>query len=151
MPCRPYIRRFRPADLKRILEIELAAFSDEPYTEEIFLDLARECAGLFLVATLERRVVAYIATSASAAKAEIISIAVAPDCRRLGTGKALMQHTLDLLARSGIRTVSLTVRVENEDAIRFYRCFGFRRVRAIPRYYQDGGAGLRMRLPLAMR
>jgi ribosomal-protein-alanine N-acetyltransferase len=142
------IRRFRPADLKRILEIEIACFPEEPYSPELFLELHQECPSLFILASRARRIVAYMTTCVKEQSAEIVSLAVDPGRRSQGVGTALMRHTLEALRDSAVRAVDLTVRTANHAAIRFYRGFGFRYVRTIPRYYQDGGAGIRMRLAL---
>jgi ribosomal protein S18 acetylase RimI-like enzyme len=40
------------------------------------------------------------------------------------------------------------VRRENAAAIQLYRGLGFDRIRRINRYYEDGAAAWRMRLPL---
>lgn len=148
-PARVEIVRFHPRHLPRILEIERAAFAQEPYTRAIFRGLYAECGELFLVAKLVRRVAGYIATCAEDGRAEIISVAVDPEHRRKGIAAALLEHTLKRLRASSVRSVELMVRVDNEAAIRFYRRFGFRRVQEVPGYYENGRAGLRMRRALA--
>jgi ribosomal-protein-alanine N-acetyltransferase len=56
-----------------------------------------------------------------------------------------MRETLRRLVSRGDARVNLTVRVSNQDAIRLYLRFGFRRVRRVPGYYEDGEDGWRMR------
>jgi ribosomal-protein-alanine N-acetyltransferase len=150
-PAPVEIVRFRPRHLARILEIERAAFAEEPYTRAVFLDLYAECGELFLVAKLTRRIAGYIATCARDGRAEVISLAVDPERRKKGIAAALLEYTLEWLRVSGVRSVELMVRVDNQEAIRFYRRFGFRRVQKVPGYYENRRAGLRMRRAVAGR
>ncbi|MGC9972114.1 MAG: ribosomal protein S18-alanine N-acetyltransferase [Bryobacteraceae bacterium] len=144
-PAPVEIVRFRPRHLARILHIERAAFPEEPYTRAIFRNLYSECGELFLIAKLARRIAGYIATCAGDGRAEVISLAVDPEHRKKGIAAALLEHTLERLRESGVRSVELMVRVDNQEAIRFYRRFGFRRIQEVPGYYENGRAGLRMR------
>jgi ribosomal-protein-alanine N-acetyltransferase len=79
-----------------------------------------------------------------ARKAEIASLAVHPDYRRRGLAAALIGRVLRELRAAGIRRVELMVRVGNTAGAQLYRSFGFRRVRTVPRYYEDGGDGFLM-------
>ncbi len=143
------IRAFEPRHLPRILQIEQECFADDPYDREIFVDLYRECPGLFLVGKVSRRIDGYIVTAVNERRAEIVSIAVVPARRRSGVATALITHTLQLLATRRCRSVELMVRVDNEPAIAFYRKFGFRRRGIAPNYYGKRRPGLRMSKALA--
>jgi ribosomal-protein-alanine N-acetyltransferase len=144
MPIR--VSRFRHIQLRRILAIEEAAFPGEAYSRRMFLDLECECGPLFYVARRGVRIVGYMVTCLERESAEIVSIAVHPEARGLGVGSALMRHTLSRLRRLGVSRLELMVRATNAAAIRFYRRFGFRRVRRVRGYYEDGGDGLCYRL-----
>ena len=85
------------------------------------------------------RIAGYAVACAGQRDAEIASIAVHPDYRRRGVAYALMRHTLGALRKGGIRRVELMVRTGNTAGARLYRSLGFRRVRTIARYYEDGG------------
>lgn len=144
------VSRFRWWRLKRILEIERASFAHEAYTREMFLELYRECGDLFLVARRQRRIVGYMVTCARGGRAEIVSIAVEPESRQLGVGKALMQHTLARLQERGVARLYLMVRPANTAGISFYRSFGFVGAGRVAHYYEDGGDGWRMKKVLGM-
>jgi ribosomal-protein-alanine acetyltransferase len=138
---RPFLRRH----LRRVLEIERACFHRYAYSRDLFLDLYIESAGLFFVARRSRRIAGYSLTCASGPAAELVSIAVAPEHRAAGVGKALLRHTFSKLRRKHVRKLDLTVRVANHTAIRLYRSLGFRVAGRIPRYYEDRSDALLMR------
>ena len=148
LPGRIYIRRFRPSDLARILELENASFPKAPYPRELFEDLYRDCGPLFLVAHSTGAIAGYMVTCVAGNRAEIVSVAVNPEQRRAGVASALMRVTLNRLRARGAAVVSLMVREKNAAARKFYDGVGFRRVRRIPRYYENGAGGIRMTLVL---
>jgi [ribosomal protein S18]-alanine N-acetyltransferase len=142
------IRRFRLADLDRLLEIERGAFPKSPYSHDFFLELYAECGDLFLVAIAGCSIAGYIVTCTRPPRAELVSIAVDRRWRRVGIAQALIRHTLARLRRARVATLSLMVRAANRGAIALYHELGFRRVRRVPRYYENGEDGVRMMLRL---
>jgi len=138
---RPFLRRH----LDRVVAIERLCFAHDAYPAELFLDLYRENGELFFVARRSRRIVGYCVSSATGAEAEVISLAVVPEHRGAGVGRALMRHTMTRLKRRRVCTLALMVRPENQDALHLYRRLGFRVAGRIPRYYEDHSDGLLMR------
>jgi ribosomal-protein-alanine N-acetyltransferase len=140
LEVRPATRR----DLDRILDIEAASFGLEAWERALFVEALEECSGLFLVVKLNRKLVGYSITCIDGGNAELVSIGVFPEARRQGVGEALIRFTSRELIRRGIGVWRLMVGVENEDAVRFYRGFGFRRVRRVKNYYGKDRDGWRM-------
>lgn len=133
-------------DVDRILEIEAVSFGRDAWDRPLFLEALDECGDLFFVAKVGRTMSGYAITCVGNRGAELISIAVIPEARRKGVGEALMKATLTGLSRRKAAALRLMVRIENEDAIRFYRGFGFKRVRTVKNYYGAGKHALRMEL-----
>lgn len=135
---------FRLRHIERILAIERASFGRQAWSRRLFLELYQDCPELFLAAKCRGRIAAYAATCVDKRNAEIVSLAVYPDYRRQGVAQALLRFTLRALAREGVRRAELMVRPENIAAAHLYRSFGFRRVRLVRHYYEDGGDGILM-------
>lgn len=74
----------------------------------------------------------------AADEAEILSVAVIPECRRRGIGKALLEDTLRHLYREGARSIHLEVEDSNAAAIGLYRGVEFRESGRRAGYYAQG-------------
>ena len=126
------------------MRIERASFGAEAWPRKYFLELYRDCRDFFVVAKVGGRIAGYAVACADKRNAEVASLAVHPDYRRCGVADALMRHTRAELGAAGVRRVELMVRTENLAGAQLYRSLGFRRVRLVPRYYEDGGDGFLM-------
>jgi ribosomal-protein-alanine N-acetyltransferase len=138
------VRRARPSDFTRILEIETASFGSDAYDRKLFAEYTRTCGELFLVALGGTKVVGYAIACLCGGKAELISIAVHPKFLGKGAARALMDGILRRLKRRRIARIVLTVKVTNARARGFYDSYGFRKLRRAPRYYEDGADGVIM-------
>jgi [ribosomal protein S18]-alanine N-acetyltransferase len=136
---------FREAHLPRIMPIERASFGEDAYPRSLFREWQATPGSLFLVARAGSSVAGYALGFAHEGAGEIVSIAVACAFRGKGVGGALMGRLVEKLAAAGAMRVELMVRPDNLAAIRLYRRFGFRRVRRVPGYYEDGGDAWLMR------
>lgn len=74
----------------------------------------------------------------AAQEAELLRIAVDPFLRRGGHGRALLRHSQAQLARMGVTTLHLEVRVSNTAAARLYESEGWTRQGLRKAYYRDG-------------
>lgn len=141
------------ADLDRILEIEAASFGPEAYDRKLFAYYLKRCGSFFLVASRRGKVLGYMITCIRGGGrppvAELVSVAIAPAERHAGVGSALLNNTLRRLRRRAVTRLRLVVRVGNQPALAFYEKYGFRRVRVVRGYYEDGGDGLAMSRPLS--
>lgn len=70
-------------------------------------------------------------------EAEVLTLCVAPDCRRGGMARALLRDFID---RMGDQTrIALEVAVENDPAIALYESLGFAAAGRRPGYYATQG------------
>jgi ribosomal protein S18 acetylase RimI-like enzyme len=74
----------------------------------------------------------------AAQEAELLRIAVAPEARRLGHAKRLLEASESFLQGEGIATLHLEVRCSNLAARHLYESSGWTLQRTRKAYYQDG-------------
>ncbi|BDZ63840.1 ribosomal protein S18-alanine N-acetyltransferase [Agromyces mangrovi Wang et al. 2018] len=148
------LRRAAAADLDAIMAIERSVFTSDAWSAD---SMARELVdehGHYLVATPADEpdvVVAYAGLLAprGSGQGDIQTIAVAPDARSGGLGRALMQALLAEAWRRGAHDVFLEVRADNPVAQALYRSLGFAELGRRRGYYQpDGVDALVMRARL---
>ncbi len=85
---------------------------------------------------------------AAADEAEILTLAVRPEARGKGLGRALLQAAINQARTLGAATMFLEVGADNPHALALYAGLGFAKVGARKAYY-DGRDALVLRLPLA--
>lgn len=69
---------------------------------------------------------------------QIIDLAVLPDFRRLGVGRALMEYAVDLVRCAGYHILWLYADGNSTRSLSFYRSLRFRLVSVVPDYYGPG-------------
>ncbi|MGV8851096.1 MAG: ribosomal protein S18-alanine N-acetyltransferase [Rhodoglobus sp.] len=148
------LRRATQNDLAAIMEIESSEFANDAWSSDMMSAEIGDNHGYYLVAHPvgePTQVTAYAGLRAPfrSGQADIQTIAVAPDARRHGIGRALM-HALMVEARDrGAGELFLEVRDDNPSAQRLYDSLGFERIAVRPNYYQpDGIDAIVMRLTI---
>lgn len=105
-----------------IAEVCKLCFSD-PWSREAVESTLR--AEQNYVVAAEGGKIGFAAASLAFDTADILDIAVHPDARRRGIGRAMLSHLLALLRENGAKSVFLEVRASNESAIALYSSVGF--------------------------
>ena len=120
-------------DPARLAEIHRASFRNpRPWSaDEIAAILSG--AGTFLLTEAE----GFLIGRTIADEAELLTLAVAPDQRRQGTGGRLMAAFLTESARAGAATAFLEVAADNAAALSLYRNHGFAEAGRRRGYYRD--------------
>ncbi|KAB1671570.1 hypothetical protein E1A91_A02G123600v1 [Gossypium mustelinum] len=67
----------------------------------------------------------------------IMTLGVLAPYRGLGIGTRLLNHVLDLCLKQNIQEIYLHVQTNNDDAINFYKKFGFEITERIKSYYTN--------------
>ncbi|MBS1855083.1 MAG: ribosomal protein S18-alanine N-acetyltransferase [Acidobacteria bacterium] len=150
MQAKYRVRRVRLPDLPRILEIERAGFGKWAWDRNLFAEYTHTCGEHFLVAEEGGKVVGYAIACLERGMASLDSIAVAPEARGKGAAARLLASLVRRLKRRGVARLALMVKVTNRRARAFYERHGFRRVRQVARYYEDGQDGVLYHLDLAV-
>jgi len=123
-------------DLASVAAIERAAFSD-PWSLRSFREALDSGSVYFACARSDAAsVLGYVVAWFVADQGEIANIAVAPDQRGRGVGRALLDAALGEAAARGINAVFLEVRDSNQRARELYASRGFEEVGRRRRYYR---------------
>ena len=130
------IRRMRPSDLPRVMEIELICFT-MPWSEATFRGLLRRTDADLLIAEQGGDIAGYAAFWAVLDQGELGNVSVAPGWRRRGIGRKLVNAVLARAADRGVREVFLEVRVSNVGAQKLYHRYGFEEVGRRRNYYLE--------------
>lgn len=85
----------------------------------------------------------------AADEAEILTLAVHPDARRQGLGRALLDKAAQMVAERGATALFLEVALRNTAARALYTAAGFAEVGRRRRYYADGDDAMVMRRALS--
>ena len=131
-------RKLKLRDLNRIEEIERTSYPT-PWSRSMFAGELAKPSSICLGAIDGEReeLVGYLIISRYVDAWHVMNIAVAPEYRRKGIARRLMERLFEVTARDARRGYTLEVRVSNEAAIRLYEELGFR-ARGVRRgYYTD--------------
>src|SRR4030067_3086410 len=142
------LRKFTMDDLASVTKLNQICLP-ENYTDIFFVDLYRRYPEAFIVAEENGQVVGYIMCrievglsnlgfSGILKKGHVVSVAVLPDYRRKGMGKALMLQAMEGMKQYSAKQCYLEVRVTNQEAITLYKQLGLEITRTIHGYYADG-------------
>ena len=125
-------------DLDEVIEIEKRCFTN-PWTREMFMgELERaDVVRAYVARTAGWAVAGYCSAWLVADELHVNNLAVRPECRRSGVGRALVEHALDAAAREGARRATLEVRRSNAPALRLYERLGFKAAGVRRGYYTN--------------
>ena len=132
------IRHARPADAPAIAALERRCFSD-PWSAASFREALDSTWSFGLVAENkpEGEVAGYFIGRDAAGMGEVLNLAVAPEWRRQGVARALLDAGIAALAARGADEIFLEVRESNVQAQALYTSAGFRVVGQRAAYYRS--------------
>jgi len=141
-----HIRRAVRGDLAAMLRIEQASFAD-PWTvdslatalslQRMHVLVAESADGARRGGGATPEVRGYVVALVVGPEAEIADLAVAPEARRQGIGRALLSGVLAELRAAAVRMVYLEVRESNRAARTLYESYGFESVGRRRGYYRS--------------
>ena len=149
------IRSLEALDVDRASALHgeaFAALGERAWTRQEIAELLASpgVAGLLLQKEGEDIGLALVRTVAD--EAELLTIGVCPDHRRLGAGRALLLKVIDVARTRGARSLFLEVGADNPVALALYEGAGFRLIGRRAAYYsrsvRSAADALVMRLAL---
>lgn len=130
------IRKMRLEDVSAIAKLEQICFSD-PWSETSIKSELNNPLSYWLVADDNGTIAGYVGSQSVLDSADMMNIAVAPEYRRRGVGRMLINNLISYLREQKVIALLLEVRVSNMAAISLYQKFGFQQVGRRPRYYHN--------------
>lgn len=131
------VREMRDADIDAVIAIEKAALGNA-WTPAAYRRERENPAAVYLLAESEAgELLGYGGMWVVLGEASITALAVIPEARGRGVGRAILTAMIDeATARSG-ETMVLEVRPSNAPAQKLYASVGFVKIGVRPRYYPD--------------
>jgi len=151
---RAVLRDMRREDLPAVLDIERRSFA-QPWSRAFFeKELATPFARLVVVvegAVPRPQVIGYTCRWRVTDEVHLLNVAVHPERRGLGHGRALVAGVVGEAETARARVVYLEVRAGNVIARRLYRQLGFKDLGVRRGYYGPGQDAIVMELRLGSR
>ena len=120
--------------IAQIAALEKRCFSD-PWSETSVRSELTNPLSYWLVAQEDGKLIGYVGSQSVPPEADVMNLAVAPEWRNKGIGRALMTALIAQLHSRGITALFLEVRVGNTPAQNLYRSLGFVEAGRRPKYY----------------
>ena len=130
------IENMQETHVTQVAALEKLCFSD-PWSENSIAYELTNALSLWLVALEDDAVVGYIGSQSVQGESDMMNVAVTPTYRRRGIAEALVTELSHQLKALGNETLTLEVRVSNENAIALYEKLAFHQVGRRPNYYRN--------------
>ena len=128
------IEPMNASHVPQIAQLEKRCFSD-PWSEKSIASELENPLSVWLVAVDGGQLIGYVGSQTVLGETDMMNLAVAPEARRQGTGRALVLALVDALTKKGSHSLMLEVRVSNTPARTLYESLGFSQVGRRPKYY----------------
>ena len=131
------ISRMSKEHLGGVCEIEKACFSTPWSLESFTYEVEKNPFSYYYVALCAGEAIAYGGMHHVIDEGQITNIAVHPDFRRLGIGRALLSRLVETSKELSITLMTLEVRSMNASAISLYEGMGFSQIGRRGKYYDN--------------
>lgn len=143
------IRPATPQDVDELLWLEHACFEHDRLKRTDFRNALRAARSLLLVVDSADGLAAYALLRMQGRLGHLLSLAVDPEARRQGHGRALIAAVEAAARARGARHMQLELREDNGAAQALYRSLGYRQHGTWLAYYEDESDAHRMQKTLA--
>ena len=122
------------AHVAQVAALEQVCFSD-PWSENSVRSELENPLSTWLIALEGETVLGYVGSQTVLDEADIMNVAVAPDHRRQGIARLLLERLEEALRARNVHSLTLEVRASNEPAKALYASLGYVQVGRRPNYY----------------
>lgn len=120
-----------------ILSIQQASPYASQWSDEDYAASISQADRLVLIAAQDSKVVGFLVASTAISEWELENIAVAPESRKQGIGRALLSSLIVRARESGAKEIRQEIRASNSAAQRLGLSVGFIQEGRRPNYYRD--------------
>ena len=140
------VREFNPKDMFAVIKLASDALT-EKYNPTLFNYFYETNPEGFLVAEENHKIMGFIiGVKINNDLTKILMLSVSESKRRKKIGSLLLKEYITKLNETSTNIIELEVRVDNNNAIRFYEHHGFKIISEIKDFYQDQSSAYTMRL-----
>ena len=125
-------------DIDGVCEVENNSFAI-PWSKKSFMDELENLLAIYFIAEYDGKVAGYCGMWDVSGEGDITNIAVLPEFRGKGIGRALLYNMFCEAKKRDLSRITLEVRQSNSVAINLYTSFGFREIGMRKNYYADNG------------
>ena len=137
------------AHIGAVASLEEISFPDDPWPLEAFLaELSNDFSRPLVAWDDDGNLVGYLINWMAGPEVHIANIAVDPNHRGKGFGRAMMERAISQARESEAEEMILEVRVGNTPAVNLYLSLGFKKIYVRQAYYRNGEDAVIMSLPL---
>lgn len=139
------IRKMYLSDIDEVYEIDGKCFGEEHWSREIFVKELSNSNAVYFVAeeknpkAIKNKLLGFIGVWMILDEMHIMTLGTDPNYRGQKIAEQLLLAALDSSLRSGIRTVTLEVRLSNIAAQKLYEKYDFQHQGIRKNYYNDDG------------
>lgn len=133
----PSIRAMEVEDIPTVVTIEEASFPTPWKAESFESEIKNNYLSRYFCLEVDDRIIGYMGLWIIMGEAHITNIAIWPGCRGQGWGEYLLHEVMKKMYASGVRRLTLEVRVSNETAQKLYTKLGFKAAGIRKNYYSD--------------
>ncbi len=131
------IRLMVMEDLPQVINIEKESYRSPWSLDDFVRELTINTRAQYFVALEDDLIVGFIGTWLLADEGHITNVAITPEKRGKGYGRALILHAIKSLREKKASYIILEVRISNEKAVNLYKLLGFRVIQLRKGYYVD--------------
>ena len=130
------IQVMNESHVAQVAQLEKLCFST-PWSENSIRHELTNPLSLWLVAVEDGKLLGYVGSQTVMDEADMMNVAVAPDERRRGIGRELVEALVLALKEKNAHSLTLEVRASNEPAKALYEQLGFVQIGRRPNYYRN--------------